>query len=424
MKKHLDRLISEGLKYRMQILNAGLRLVPMVAKFALTLYMGRYFELSEIGLYGLVMGAVSILTMVFGQNFAYIVNRDVVGAPPATALHKIRDEIYLYLANYAVMALGIIVLIATHATSIGLDVYIYTFILTVIEGVGTVTYFNMNALNQQVLANALFFVRAGVWVFPVMILCIFFPSMRDADTVLLAWVIGSAASLVLTLWCWRKMPWKEVMPRPVEWGWIWRGIRTSFLVWLGIVGVTLGSYVDRFVVQHFLTLEDVGVLTFYFSFTNALMTLMVSGVSAFATPRMVQHHRDGDHGAFAREAGNARRQIAISAGAISIALGIAVPILGKFLGRQAFIDSAPVFWLMLFSTWLRVNADILSNMLYARHQDKAVWMGNLLFLIPAIGCNLLFVPFTGLIGIGYGAVSASLFLTGWRWWHVRHYKYE
>jgi hypothetical protein len=56
--------------------------------------------------------------------------------------------------------------------------------------------------------------------------------------------------------------------------------------------------------------------------------------------------------------------------------------------------------------------------LFARNQDRAIWLGNLLFLVPAFGCNALFVPFFGLAGIGYGSIAAAAFLMIWRLWHV------
>jgi len=82
------------------------------------------------------------------------------------------------------------------------------------------------------------------------------------------------------------------------------------------------------------------------------------------------------------------------------------------------VEYAYVFWLMLAGTWLRSNADMLYLVLFARHQDRAIWLGNLLFLIPSFSCNALFVPFIGLAGIGYGTIASAAFLFLWRAWYV------
>lgn len=406
-----------------QISNAGLRLLPMLAKMGLTLYMGRFFNLSDIGTFGLVMGTVMILSVVVGQDLIYVVSRDIVGADPATALHKMRDQVLHYGINYLALAAVMLTLIATHAVPVSSKTMLYALVLTVLESLGTVSYYNMISLQLQVRANALFFIRAGLWVLPVVALCIINPALRTADTVLTGWAIGAGVSLLMTLWLWRKLPWKEVMPRPVNWAWIRKGIKIGSLIWLGMIGLTSGTFIDRFVVGHYLSLEDVGVLTFYFSFTNALLTLMQSGVAAFAIPRMVQQHRDNAHDAFHKEARHASAQINISAGILAIGLGICVPLLCYLLGRHAFVASTNVFLLMLFGAWLRANADMKYNILFARHQDRAIWLGNLLFLIPALGGNLALVPIFGLCGIGYSAVIASTFLLLWRWAHVRRFTY-
>lgn len=395
----------------------------MLAKMGLTIYMGRYFSLADIGAYGLVVGTTTILSVVMGQDLIYVVSRDIVGTDPATALHKMRDQAVLYGLNYLALAAVILALNALHIVDVSPRIMTFTLMLTILESLGTVTYFNLNSLNLQVRANALFFIRSGLWVFPVVGLCMIDPAMRNVETVLTGWIIGAGTSLLMTLWLWREMPWKKVMPRPVNWQWIGSGIKTSSLIWLGMMGLTSGTFIDRFVVEHYLTIEDVGVLTFYFSFTNALLTLMQSGIAAFSTPRLIKHHREQAFDEFHKVSRHASRQISIGAGVVAIGLGVAVPLISYFLGRNAFVTDTPVFLFMLLATWMRANADMKNNILFARHQDRAIWLGNMLFLIPALGGNLLLVPLFGLNGIGYSALIAASFLFSWRRWHEHHYKY-
>ena len=67
---------------------------------------------------------------------------------------------------------------------------------------------------------------------------------------------------------------------------------------------------------------------------------------------------------------------------------------------------------MLFGTWIRANAETLNYILYARHQDRAIWFGNLLFLIPAIGGNALLVPWIGFAGHRLGHDTGGEFSAG------------
>jgi O-antigen/teichoic acid export membrane protein len=214
------------------------------------------------------------------------------------------------------------------------------------------------------------------------------------------------------------MPWRAVMQRPADWGWIASGVKKSGLIWLGTIGLNGGTYIDRFIVEHFLNLDDVGVVTYYFSFASAMLTLMQSGVLAFAYPRLIAMHRDGHTEKFMGEARQALWQVALGAGLMAVTLAVVVPLLGLYTQRPALVNSSVTLWLMLFGSWIRANAETFNYILYARHQDRAIWLGNLLFLIPAVGGNALLVPLIGLPGIGWAMVMAATFLFLWRWKHV------
>ena len=61
--------ISDG---KARALNALLRMLPLAAKLLLTLYMGRYLSLADMGVWGLVVGAVTVIKVVLGQGFDYV----------------------------------------------------------------------------------------------------------------------------------------------------------------------------------------------------------------------------------------------------------------------------------------------------------------------------------------------------------------
>jgi hypothetical protein len=84
-----------------RLLNTLLRLTTLSAKLGLTLYMGLYLSLPDIGTYGLVFAAVMILTAVLGFRFDYIVSRDLVRTTPIAAVTKMRDQMLFYIMNFS-----------------------------------------------------------------------------------------------------------------------------------------------------------------------------------------------------------------------------------------------------------------------------------------------------------------------------------
>ncbi len=401
-----------------QMLSVALRSVSLAAKLGLTLYMGRYLGLADLGTYGLVFGAVMILNGALGIRFDYIVSRDLVGEDPVNTLGKMRDQVAFMLLNYLLLAFVMAMVSFSRATDIDNGALAYIFVLSIVENLASAVHVNMTSLGRPVLANVLYFVRAASWVFPSVIMGFVSPAFRDVEVILKSWIIGVVASLALALWFWRTLPWRETWGRPVHWHWVKTGVRKSVYIWLGTLGLSAGMYVDRFIVAKFLGIDAVGVATFYLSFIIAILTLVQSGVLSFSYPRLIKMHQRGDVNGFRKEVRQAAVHTAIFAAIVAVCMGFGVPLLGRLLDRPELFEEKEALWLMLLATWIRANAETMYWVLFARHQDKPLWLGDLLFLLPAFGCTMLFVPFFGLKGIGFGSIVASLFLFCWRGWHV------
>ncbi len=402
------------------MLNVGLRMATLVTKLALMLYMGRYLSLADMGAYGLVFGVVMIATALLGVRLDYVVSRDLVGSTPLEALCKMRDQAVFYFFNYVVLFVILIPAIVINWGNPGNERAIfYIFTLSVVESYAGVVHSNVVSLGRPLLANVLFFIRAALWVFAVVGIGVAVPSLRTVDMILACWLAGALLSLAVALALWWRMPWAAMLRTAIDWKWIRNGIRKCFFIWLGTLGVTAGYYIDRFIVMHFLGLDYVGISTFYISFTSALHTLILSGVLSFSYPRLIVLHRDNDQAGFIREAKQTGWYVAVFSAVIAIGIGVGVPMLGYLFKRPELARETPTLIWLLAGTWMRSNAETLYYILFARHEDRAIWLGNLLFLLPAFGCPALFVYFFGFIGIGYGSLVSSSFLLMWRWRYVR-----
>jgi O-antigen/teichoic acid export membrane protein len=156
---------------------------------------------------------------------------------------------------------------------------------------------------------------------------------------------------------------------------------------------------------------------------SAVLTLVQATVLAVAYPRLVASHRDGLTDAFQRGVQQATRQVLFLATVCGVAVGLAVPLLGNLFGRPEFAKYAPILWMLICAIWIKANAELLYQVLFARQQDRAIWLGNLLYLLPAVGTTSLFVWLLGFYGIGVGALVAALFIYSWRMWAVRRYDF-
>jgi O-antigen/teichoic acid export membrane protein len=82
-------------------------------------------------------------------------------------------------------------------------------------------------------------------------------------------------------------------------------------------------------------------------------------------------------------------------------------------GKPELAVESYTFWLILVAVWIRGNADTFYYVLYARGQDKPLWLGDTLYLLPVTAANLALVPWLGLSGVGYSAIIGASFLLLW-----------
>ncbi len=405
-----------------QLFNAGLRLSSLVAKLLLTLYMGRYLGLSEMGTYGLVAAYVAIAIPLLGLRLDYVVAREIVDVQDLPLTVKMRDQAVFYGLNYllfAALALGATLL---WPDVVGGKVVLFAVILAVSESTSAVTSGNLIALKQPILSTALFFVRSALWVFPVIGLGLFYPELRTANFVLGCWLAGVLFSLVVMVIIWWHLPWQAAFATPVSWTWVRASVKTCLPIWLGAVGAAASSNLDRFVVEYYLGRDFVGIASFYGSFLVAMIALLQNGVIAFSYPRLVSSHKQSDREGFRQESYKMLVQCAISSAIMALVIGVVVPWLGHAFGRPEFADHAPVLWLMLLGVWIKSLAEGLYYVLYARHQDRAIWLGNLLLLPIALVTSVVGVGLSGFAGIGYSAVACAIFIALWRLYWVQQYR--
>lgn len=407
-----------------QMANLAFRSLSLVSKFILTLYMARFFDLTSLGAYGLIFSSVMCMTGILGQEFGYIVKREVIGIAPVDALHKMRDQVFLHLFNYAVVGLIFLGVCLTGVTEIPSKYFFYVWILTVFEGIGMVFYNNMNSLNQQIMANLTLFVRTGLWIPIVILLGWGDERFRNEDTVVLFWVLGSAFALGLPLWTWRHWGWREALGRPANLSWMKQGIKRCFPLWIGTIGGFITTYVDRYFVSHLLNLEYVGIMTFYYSFISAIVTLMESGVFAFAYPRQIALYKSGDKQAFWTDIRKTALQVTVGGGGICVVMAAVVPVIAYFLGKPEIFHEASVFWMQLIGVFISCLSLCAYYALFAGHHDRPIWIGNVLYLIPVLSFNAVFISLFGFDGIGYSAVLSSLCLLAWRFAFVWRMKRE
>ena len=397
-----------------RLFNISVRLGSLAAKLVLSLYMARYFSLSDMGTYGLVAACVAIAIPFLGLRLDFMAARRLVDASPYEVARILRDEAVFYGLSYLLLAVTVLtgVVLMPSGTSAGLA--LFALALGVLESFCTITCTNFIYLKRPVLSNLLFFIRAAAWTLPVIGLGMFDPQARTVNFVLSWWLGGVGVSLVISCFMLRSLPWGEVFRTRVDWAGLRRDIRKCLPIWVGSVGAIAGGNVDRFVVEYYLSRDFVGIVSFYGSFVTAIGALISSGVVAFIQPVLVSLHGKNEVHEFHKLIRKMVLEIICVATVMAFCIGVVVPVFGQLFKRPEFFEYAAVLWLMLFGVWLKMASEGLEIALYAGREDGAIWRGNLLFLVTSLGGNLVLVPLFGIIGVGFSSIVSAIIIGAWR----------
>jgi O-antigen/teichoic acid export membrane protein len=391
-----------------------LRLMSLGGKLALSLFMGKFFTLSELGIYGLAFGAVMLAVVAFGFRVDYVVAREILGMAGERRRQVGAEVALLYLVSALVAAPLSLWLLHSFGLTDDWRLLALIYLVCVVEAYSNFLYTVTISLKRPALANALFFIRSGLWCLPVMVLAYIWPEYRTVGFVFAWWLAGTSASVFLNLWFLRADLIAPLRAAHLRWGDIRHFITASVMIWLGSVAVTMGGYLDRFVLARYLTLDDVGVATFYTSFTIAALSLVQSATTTVTLPAMIEHFDGGRGNAFAAEVRRTLKLALAISGAIVAGLAIAMPLMAQVLGKTQLSAAYPAFCLLLLATLIRVQAETLYYAIYVERKHRAVWTGNLLFFAASFVFNMLLIPRLGLNGLGLAAVLAALTVLAFR----------
>lgn len=387
------------------LLLMAIRIANTAAKFLLTIYTARYLGLADLGAYGLLVGATTMIPVVLGLGTTDWVMRHIATMPRDEAiastvtrlalpvvLHLVIQPI-LWVVNYALGEPVSWQLLLIGGAILFLD-HVLSDVSNLLIGRGRIY-----------LASILSFIRAGLWPPAVIVWGIFDPSARTLQCVLLGWLGALILTMVvLATQLFSQSRWRAVGMRA---SWIAGGVRASVPFYIKDLTGSVSLYLDRFLLSAFLGLEVTGVYTLFWSVANVLHSLVVYSVVQPNLRRMIESARQPDQASFRTLERKLQMEggvwIAVLVVAASIALLLLLPLLGKPLVQQ----NLPVFWIVLAATALRASADSYGFVMLALRQDKAIAIVGVGGAIASAILNLALLPVFGLSGAALAYLLTS-----------------
>jgi O-antigen/teichoic acid export membrane protein len=400
-----------------RFLNIGLRGATLVSRFALVFALALFLEPSELGLYGLLAVTISYAIYLVGFDFYTYTTRQLLSVPRSTWSALLRDQAVYFCIAYA-LALPLL-LVVFYQGLLPWAFFGWFFALLVLEHLGQEVNRLLIVMSEQLLAGVVLFLRSGVWVLVLLPLMARFPELRQLETVLLAWALGSAAALALGAGVIARLD-RAALARAIDWRWVAAGLKIAFPLLVATLALRGLFTFDRYWVEHVAGLDAVGAYTLYVGVASAVMAFLDAAVFVFLYPRLISSFKAGDAAGFR----TGMRQLALQTFLVTLLLSalaasLMQPLL-TLLDRPVYFEYLPVFYWVLLAIVLYASGMIPHYGLYARGQDRAIIGAHVLGLAVFVISTYVLTAHAGVLAVAWSLCIAFTFIFVWKLlWFLR-----
>jgi O-antigen/teichoic acid export membrane protein len=398
--------------------NVVIRGSSLALRFGISIYIIKFLGLEAAGLYGLCLGASGMIPAVAGFGLNYFVAREVVDADRERAASIIFTRLIFTSISLILLTLLFFAFMAYTDQEITTTIKLMVAIVW-LESFGLDLHLPMIALGRIYTANLISFIRLGSWIPFAIGFGLLYPDTRNLNVVLLCWVLGNCAALLITLVVLRDVfrghdPRALASPK-----WLLHRLRNARLIYISDVSLIGMLHLDKYMVTLILGLNVAGVYTFFSSLTGALQTLVSSAVIQPALPTLFKAFNSGSESVWKK------RMISqvTSALAISAALGVFIfvgnKVLVHFVSMNALQSYDTIFILLIVGAIVRAGSDTINVGLTSLRQDRTYAVLNIFGVLFMCACTPAMLLAFGFWGVGISAVVGALVVAFLRSYFLR-----
>lgn len=394
--------------WRTSTYNVTLRGLTQISKFVLLIFLARYFDVAEVGIWGLINITIAIGLYLLSSDFYIFNSREILASSPERQVLLIRNQAVYHLFAYAVVVPGLLLVFVGDLIPWQYAGWFY--LLLLVEHTSHESVQLLVTLSRPTIANVIIFIRSGMWAWVAIATAWSLPDLRQLPFIWTCWAAGGAASLVLAFAQLRKLPWSALRGEPIDLTWIRNGMQTALPFLMATLSFQLLNYADRYFLQHFRGEEAVGVYTFFAGIANVIHVIVFTGVCQILFPRLISSYQSGQFDTYRHN----RQLLTRGIIGLGLVLGILALVLIRpvldFLNRPVYTSEIDVFMIMVGSVVALCLSYIPHYALFVRRHDRPIIVVGILALVVALGMNTLLVPRMGIPGAAWATFTAMGFL--------------
>ena len=374
----------------------GLRAATLGGRFGLTIALAAIAPAEVVGAFGLYSSALILSYSIMGMDVYAATTRELLaGVDTGEPLRRHFGFIllaYLFFLPLVMFAAlhagaiqwGIVLLFAAH---IAFEYYCQEF--------GRL----MVVVGMPLASTFVLFVRSTLWIPPALLLIWSFPMVDPVLILVACWLGGSVFSAWIIVLLLRRIGRETIIP-VFDRVWLRRAVKASFLFFIGTLVFRALMNGDKFVVNHFLSLDLLGVYTVYASEAMGLLALAETGISAWLYPAMVAAIQGKDWPQVRALLAGFRNRMIIGATVGGAALAVVIPVLLNWIGEADYTKELGSFYCILFGASLYCMSMPYHYVIYGLGRDSVFLVIYLSAFVVMLAVGILMLPESGLLGAG------------------------
>jgi O-antigen/teichoic acid export membrane protein len=393
-----------------KLLNLGCRGLAMGARFLLILYLGKFFDVEELGTFGIINTSIILAYLLIGFDFYSFATREILKVDQNSQANVVFNQAIFYFLSFLIFLPFILYILL--ACDVFEEAYIFPFLLLLFnEHLGQELFRLFTALQKPLTANIIFFIRTGSWI--LLFLSLQYSGVLskehfDLYTLLLFWLSGSAFSNFLgVIIVYKQFSWKNLT---ISFTWIKSGIKVSLWFFAATVAYKIIEYSNRYIIDFFHGKEAVGYYTFFHQIASLVNIVVFTLIIMQLFPKLIIVAKENNNKSFDSVYKEFSKSIVSWTLFCSAVVCILIYPILIYLGKEAYFENLAIFWWLVLSNLL-LNLSLAPHYaLYAKQRDKQLLFSTLAGTLFNLLANFLLIPFYGPTGAAVAMTIGYLFV--------------
>lgn len=392
-----------------KIINLLLRALTVGLRFLFVFFIGKYVSLSLVGQYSLWTTTIALSVMVLGMDFYTYSTREILKKTKLEQWSLVRDHGVFLGVSYLVILPLMLLIFQFDVLDPALILWFY--LVLVLEHLGTEIYRLFNTLERPLLANFLLFIRSAVWI--LLLVWAWYHddfAVASISQILQYWSLGALISLVLGLY-FLLQHYKGTALRKVDWAYLKTGLRAAIWLLLGTLSFKVIELSDRYMIEHYLGDEQLGVFSIFYQVTNLINVVVFTVVLTIYYPSLMKSVMEKSVVHKGVGSKMMRQSLAIIFG-LGILIVLMMPLLIEYMQRPQLMDEFVILYPMLGAV-LALNVYLIYRFyLNAWNMDKTLLWIILLAALVNLAINFYGIPKYGIITASISSLVSYTILAG------------